>query len=159
MITCLFLIAGAVVYKTGGHNLNQLRDIFKKMPFSMAAFAVVGLSLIGVPPTCGFFSKWYLILGAIEAQSWIFLGALLLSSIINAILFFKIVEIAYYAEESSVEAAYVQNGDVHTGNNMDEAPKSMLIPLVIVALTIILAGVFSGKIVASIIQFAVPPNL
>jgi multicomponent Na+:H+ antiporter subunit D len=154
MIACLFLVAGAVVYKLGGHNINQLKDAFKKMPFSMAAFAVVGLSLIGVPPTCGFFSKWYLILGAIEAESWTFIVALLLSSAVNAILFFKIVEIAYYKE-----ASHAHNGDSHGGNTIDEAPVSILIPLGIVALAIILAGIFSGKIVSGIIQFAVPPNL
>ena len=159
MITCLFLVAGAVVYKRGGHHISQMKNNFKTMPFSMAAFAVVGLSLIGVPPTCGFFSKWYLILGAIEAHHWAFLTALILSSAVNAILFFKIVEIAYYGEESSSGVPHVHVGTHHSNSTIDEAPASILIPLGITAIAILLVGIFSAKIVSGVIQYAVPPNL
>ncbi|MGW8161543.1 MAG: complex I subunit 5 family protein, partial [Desulfobulbales bacterium] len=67
MTFCLFVFAGIVVYKTGSHRLEDLQGLYRKMPLTMAAFTVGALSMIGVPPTAGFFSKWYLILGAIEA--------------------------------------------------------------------------------------------
>ena len=58
------------------------------------AFALVGaLSIIGVPPTCGFFSKWYLISGSIQAGHYGFMVALLFSSLVNVVLFFRVIEI------------------------------------------------------------------
>ena len=68
------------------------------MPLTMAAFVVGALSMIGVPPTCGFFSKWYLILGAVDAGEWSYMGALIFSSLINAVLFFRVIEVAYYPD-------------------------------------------------------------
>ena len=63
----MFTVAGIVYYQTKAHNLTDFKNLFKKMPYTMAAFVVTALSIIGVPPTCGFFSKWYLIQGAISA--------------------------------------------------------------------------------------------
>jgi len=152
MTLCLFLFAAIVVYKTKGHQLTNLQGLFKKMPVTMAAFAVGALSMIGVPPTAGFFSKWYLILGGIDAGQWQFVVALLFSSLVNAVLFFRIFEIAYYEPQ----------GD-HHGHSapvaIDEAPLSMLLPLVAVAITIILLGLYSGEIVTTFIQHAVPAGI
>jgi multicomponent Na+:H+ antiporter subunit D len=153
MTLCLFIFAGIVVYKTGGQQLKDLAGLYKKMPVTMAAFTLVALSMIGVPPTAGFFSKWYLILGAIDAGRYHFMAALLVSSLVNAILFFKIIEIAYF--EPKV--------DHHSGEAekviIDEAPLSMLVPLIIVALCLIVIGLYSGDIVTNIIQHAVPTGL
>ena len=152
MTLCLFLFAAIVVYKTKGHKLSNLQGLFKKMPVSMAAFAVGALSMIGVPPTAGFFSKWYLILGGIDAGQWQFVVALLFSSLVNAVLFFRVFEIAYYEPMSD-----------HHGHSeevrIDEAPLSMLLPLVAVAITIILLGLYSGEIVTTFIQHAVPAGI
>jgi len=59
----LFIVAGIINYRFDSHNISDFKALLQKMPFTMAAFAVVALSIIGVP-TCGFFSKWYLIQGA-----------------------------------------------------------------------------------------------
>ena len=153
MTLCLFIFAGIVVYKKGGQQLTDLQGLYKKMPVTMTAFTVGALSMIGVPPTAGFFSKWYLILGAIDAGRYHFMAALLFSSLVNAILFFKIIEIAYF--EPKV--------DHHGGETekviIDEAPFSMLVPLIIVALCLIVIGLYSGDIVTNIIQHAVPAGL
>jgi len=153
MTLCLFIFAGIVIYKKGGHQLQDLAGLYKKMPVTMAAFTVGALSMIGVPPTAGFFSKWYLILGAIDAGRYHFMAALLISSLVNAILFFKIIEIAYF--EPKV--------DHHGGETekviIDEAPFSMLVPLIIAALSLIVIGLYSGDIVTNIIQHAVPTGL
>ncbi|MGB6290905.1 MAG: proton-conducting transporter membrane subunit, partial [Desulfobulbales bacterium] len=85
MTLCLFIFAGIVIYKKGGQQLQDLAGLYKKMPVTMAAFTVGALSMIGVPPTAGFFSKWYLILGAIDAGKYHFMAALLFSSLVNAI--------------------------------------------------------------------------
>ena len=152
MTLCLFLFSAIVVYKTKGHQLTNLQGLFKKMPITMAAFAVGALSMIGVPPTAGFFSKWYLILGGIDAGQWQFVVALLFSSLVNAVLFFRIFEIAYFEPQS----------DAHGHSEpvvIDEAPLSMLLPLVVVAITIILLGLYSGEIVTTFIQHAVPAGI
>jgi len=152
MTLCLFIFAGIVIYKRGGHQLQDLAGLYKKMPVTMAAFTVGALSMIGVPPTAGFFSKWYLILGAIDAGHYHFMAALLFSSLINAILFFRVIEIAYF--EPKVD---------HHGETakviIDEAPLSMLVPLIIVAISLIVIGLYSGDIVTNIIQHSVPQGL
>lgn len=153
MMACLFLVAGAIMYKTGTRNIYQFRYLHRKMPFTMAAFTIAALSVIGIPPTCGFFSKWYLILGAIDAQKWAFVGILLLSSLLSIVVFFRVIENAYFEPVTSV---YAHNGGSHEEIARDEAPLSMLVPIFITIAGILLLGIFSGKIISTVIQFAVP---
>jgi len=115
---------------------------------TMAAFIVGALSMIGVPPTCGFFSKWYLILGAIDAGRWEFMAALIFSSLVNAVLFFRIIEIGYFEPFSEDH-----------GEPIKEAPLSMLAPLVVVAVGLIVIGIFTKQIVNGVIQFAIPVGI
>ena len=145
----MFTVAGMVYYQTKAHNLTDFKDLFKKMPYTMAAFVVIALSIIGVPPTCGFFSKWYLIQGAVIANCWAFVAALLLSSLINIILFFRIFEIGYGFSENH---GYGHGTEVL----ISEAPMSMLIPTIITAVGILLIGIYNQPIVNHVIQFAVP---
>ncbi|MBW2568225.1 MAG: monovalent cation/H+ antiporter subunit D family protein [Deltaproteobacteria bacterium] len=160
MMACLFLVIGAVFYKTGNRNILQMRDLHTKMPFTMGAFTIAALSMVGIPPACGFFSKWYLILGAIDAQKWVFAVTLLISSLMNAILFFRVIEYAYFSphEEHGVNESHANPNasDKHGEIVRDEAPLSMLIPILIMAAGIVILGPLSGKIIASVIQFAIP---
>jgi len=153
MTLCLFVFAGIVIYKKGGQQLQDLAGLYKKMPVTMTAFTVGAMSMIGVPPTAGFFSKWYLILGAIDAGRYHFMAALLFSSLVNAILFFRVIEIAYF--EPKVD----HHGDEAEKITIDEAPFSMLMPLIIVALSLIVVGLYSGDIVTNIIQHSLPAGL
>lgn len=141
MMACLFLAVGAIVYKTGTRNIYDLGGLGRKMPLTAAAFSVAAVSMIGVPPTAGFFSKWYLMLGAIGAEKWVFAGALLFSSLLNAVMFFRILEIVYFKGPADY---------------FDEAPLSMLLPILFTAGAILALGVCSGRIISSVIQFTVP---
>ncbi|MDY6989749.1 MAG: monovalent cation/H+ antiporter subunit D family protein [Thermodesulfobacteriota bacterium] len=152
MTVGLFTVAGIIMYKTKTHNISDFQGLFKKMPFTMLAFVVGALSIIGVPPTCGFFSKWYLIHGAVIAEHWAFLVALLLSSLISVVLFFRVIEIGYVFQASHGGHAH-STGQAAT---IDEAPLSMLIPTIAVALGIILIGLYNQAILSKIIAFAVP---
>jgi len=154
MMAALFLVVGAMTYKGWGRRMDQFRGLHRKMPVTMAAFVIAGLSVIGIPPTCGFFSKWYLVLGAIDAKGWLFAAVLLLSSLLNAILFFRVIERAYF-EPAADEHPALQ---VQTRGIIDEAPLSILIPLLVLTLGILSVGLLSGKIVSGIIQFAVPAS-
>jgi multicomponent Na+:H+ antiporter subunit D len=153
MMACLFLVVGAITYKLGLRNIRQFTYLHRKMPVTMAAFTVTALSVIGIPPTCGFFSKWYLVLGAIDANRWPFAAVLLIGSLLNAILFFRIIENVYF------EPAVAPNGGNHGEISMDEAPLSMLIPILVVTGGILSVGILSGKIISGIIQFALPAGL
>jgi len=148
----LFTVAGIITYKMRHHNLDDFKGMFKKMPLTMAAFVTVALSIIGVPPTCGFFSKWYLLQGAVLAGQWMFVVALLFSSLINIVLFFRIFEIGY--------EFHTTHGTHDHGHEemmaVEEAPLSMLMPTLVVAAIIIMIGLYNQPIISNLIQYAVP---
>ncbi|MEA3429408.1 MAG: monovalent cation/H+ antiporter subunit D family protein [Thermodesulfobacteriota bacterium] len=149
---CVFLVAGAIVYKMGSCNINEFKNLYRKMPFTMSAFLIGAFSMVGIPPTCGFFSKIYLIIGSIDAGSWIFVAVLLFSSILNVIYFFRVIQIATFETpmpDYSRDKAYEPVC-------MDEVPLSMLIPIQIMAAGILLSGIFSSKIISTVIQFVIP---
>jgi multicomponent Na+:H+ antiporter subunit D len=153
MTLCIFLVVGNIVYRVKGYAFEDLKGLFRKMPFTMGAFVIGALSIIGVPPTCGFFSKWYLISGAIQAGHYGFVVALLFSSLVNVILFFRVFEISYYEPFSD------HHGHGHHAESMAEAPLTMLLPLLIVAVGLVLVGIYTGDIVNQIIRFAIPEGL
>ncbi len=153
MTLCVFLVASNVVYKMKGCDFKDLQGLFRKMPFTMAGFIVGALSIIGVPPTCGFFSKWYLISGAVQAGQYHFVAALVFSSLVCVVLFFRIIEIGYF------EPFADHHGHDHHPEPMSEAPLSMLVPLLIVAVGLVVVGLYTGDIVEHVIQFAIPTGL
>lgn len=151
MTLCVFLAAGAISYKIKDDRLTSQRGLFRRMPVSMAAMVVGGLSLIGVPPTCGFFSKWYLLSGGISAGQYGFVAALIFSSLVNVVLFFRVFEIAYFEPPAQHHAHH------HSGlGTIAEAPLDMLVPLIATAALLLLLGIFSGEIVTRVIYHAIP---
>jgi multicomponent Na+:H+ antiporter subunit D len=128
------------------------------MPFTMGAFVVGAMSMIGVPPTCGFFSKWYLISGAIQAGHYVFMVALVFSSLVNVVLFFRIFEICYYEPFSDHHGHGDEHGH-HPEPTMEEAPVTMLVPLFVIAVILVLVGLYTGDIVNQIIDVAIPKGL
>lgn len=92
----LFMVVGCLVYKMGIEDISEFRGLGKKMPFTMAAFTISALSMIGVPLTVGFVSKWHIAIGAIEAGMWYFVPVLLISSLLTAIYFWRIIERIYF---------------------------------------------------------------
>jgi multicomponent Na+:H+ antiporter subunit D len=118
------------------------------MPLTMAAFTVGAFAMIGVPPTCGFFSKWYLLIGGIEAGQWGYVVALVFSSLVNAILFFRIIEYAYFGKGGDDHG--------HAAIERNEAPLMILSPLLLVAVALIVVGLSSGPLVENLIKLAIP---
>jgi len=149
MTLCLFKVASIVILRMGGQTFDHLKGVFGKMPYTMGAFLVVACSMIGVPPTCGFFSKWYLILGAFDASHWLFAGALIFSSLVNAVLFFRIIEYGYFKSNDDAH-------DDHQQTRIAEAPLSMLVPLYCVAAMIIAVGLLSSRIIEHLILPGLP---
>ena len=152
MTSALFMAIGCIVYRLGQAQLDDLKGVFFKMPVTMGAFVVTMAALIGVPPTCGFFSKWYLIQGAAEAGVWHFVAALLLSSLVKAIILFRIIEIGY----NRVPHPAIEGNPAIPRN---EAPLSMLIPTVAMSLGLIALGLATNTLVNTIIANAIPAAL
>ncbi|MBU1172010.1 MAG: monovalent cation/H+ antiporter subunit D family protein [Proteobacteria bacterium] len=155
MTLCLFMAAGAISYKLKDDSFASMKGLFRKMPVTMIGFGAGALAVIGIPPTCGFFSKWYLITGGMEAGQYGFVAALLFSSLVNAVLFFRIFEIAHF-EPFADPHDHHHHGHSETVN---EAPLSMVVPLLVVAAALIVLGIYSGDIVTKIIQSAIPAGI
>jgi multicomponent Na+:H+ antiporter subunit D len=156
---CLFLIAGSIAWKTGIRDINQLARICRRLPWTMAVFIVAALSMIGLPPTAGFFSKLYLVLGSIEAGAWGYVAVLIASSLLTAVYFFRVIEFAYLRQPDPVEETDKPEKEDKAIPGRWELPPAMLVPIVILGIGILTAGVFSEKIVANLIQFALPWGL
>jgi len=119
----LFFCAGAIYVATKKKNVSEMTGIGKRMPVTMTAFFVGSLSVIGIPPTGGFFSKWYLVLGTLEADRLFFLAVLLVSSLLNAAYFLPVVYRAFFCTPE-------QN---QFGNEVKEAPLWCVVPLALTA--------------------------
>ena len=153
MTSCLFLSAGLLVAGRGEIRIARLSGMFKEMPVTMGAFTLGALSMIGVPPTCGFFSKWYLIRGGIEAGHWGFVAALVLSSLAIAVVLFRILEAAYFGQSAHSEKGE-RTGlrELPWGRGEGAATTSImaLCPLLVVAFLILSIGVFNQAFISLI---------
>lgn len=111
----LFMAIGCVFYSVGSVRLSAMSGLGKKMPWTMAAFVAGGLSIIGVPLTVGFISKWYLVTAALEQGLWPVAVVVMIGSLLALIYIWKVVEVAYFGEA---------DGDAE----IREAPLGMLVP-------------------------------
>ena len=119
----LFFCAGAIAVATGKKNISEMVGIGKRMPVTMIAFFIGSLSVIGLPPCGGFISKWYLVLGTLQANQLPMLIVLLGSSLLNAAYFLPIVYRAFFCTPQ--EGMYQ--------NPVKEAPIWCVAPLVLTA--------------------------
>jgi multicomponent Na+:H+ antiporter subunit D len=128
MKTALFLSLGAIAYRIGTIRLCDLAGIGPRMPLTMAAFAIGGLALVGVPGTAGFVSKWYLAVGAIQRGWWPVAALILASSLIAVVYVGRVIEMAWLREVSPDAA------------KASDPPLSMLIPVLLLAAATIYFG-------------------
>jgi multicomponent Na+:H+ antiporter subunit D len=129
----LFLCAGSIYVSTHKTDVSQLSGLAKQMPWTMAAFTLATLSLVGIPPASGFVSKWYLAVGSVERGSVWTLAVLLISSLLSAAYLIPIVYRAYFEEPDSGE------------HNVFEVPW-MVVPLVLTALVSVLLGLYPDPV-------------
>jgi multicomponent Na+:H+ antiporter subunit D len=114
------------------------------MPWTMGAFAIGALSMIGAPPFAGFISKWYLFGGALQTEQWIAVGAIVISTLLNAAYFMPIVYAAFFLDEDPGHR-HVEHG---------EAPLPIVLALVATALFTILLFFFPGVPLTLVQQMA-----
>ena len=128
MKAALFLAIGGVVYRIHSSQLSHFAGLGKKMPWTMAAIVIGGLSLIGVPLTVGFVSKWYLVLALLERGWWPVTVLVLLSSLLSVIYVWRIIEWAYFKSPRIII------------DDVKEAPLSQLVPIWL----LVLANIYFG---------------
>ncbi len=128
MKAALFLAIGGVFYRIHSAQLSHFAGLGRKMPWTMAAITIGGLSLIGVPLTVGFVSKWYLVLALLECGWWLVTVMVLLSSLLAVIYVWRIVEWIYFTSPRIII------------DDVKEAPLTQLIPIWI----LVLANIYFG---------------
>ncbi|KPJ90070.1 MAG: cation:proton antiporter [Gammaproteobacteria bacterium SG8_11] len=124
----LFMAIGALVYRIGSSHIDKLNGLGRQMPWTFMAIVIAGLSLIGVPGTAGFISKWYLVLAALEQNNWITAVVVLVGSLIAVIYLWKLVEVLFFRAAGDAE------------QTVKEAPLSLLIPMWI----LVIANIYFG---------------
>lgn len=139
----LFFASGAIRYKYGIVNLDYFGRIYKKMPMTATLIVVASLSMVGIPPTVGFFSKWYLVYGAVQKQEYIYLIALIISSLLNAVYFFRLLEKIYIESDKSL---------TDISDCKRELPITMIIPISACFIFIILLGIFNVRLIDIILN-------
>lgn len=145
----LFFCAGSIYCAAHKTEISQLSGIGRKLPWTMTAFFLASLSMIGVPPAAGFISKWYLVIGSVEAKEIPILIVLLTSTILNAAYFLPITYKAFF-EESNDHHSGGGHHDSHghhdsQGHGHDADIKEIpmvAVPLVITAIISIIIGIY-----------------
>ncbi len=138
MKTVLFLCAGAIYYQTGKKKVTELAGLGYAMPVTMGAFLIASFSMVGIPATGGFISKFYLGLGSLSAGYPLFIILIVVSGLLNAMYYFPILWQAYFVQEG--------DGGEHDEHmeapkfKLDKVPLTMLAPIALLAVGIIALG-------------------
>jgi multicomponent Na+:H+ antiporter subunit D len=132
----LFFVAGAIHTATHKTEISQLNGIGRAMPFTMGAFFIGALSIIGLPPLGGAWSKLYIALGGMDGDYWFVVAALMISSVLNVAYLMPIVVRAFFRppdpdEHAHDHAPVVENGSFRS--RIAEAPLLCVVPLMFTA--------------------------
>lgn len=142
----LFFAAGAIYTAAHKTEVSQLDGIGRRMPWTMSAFAIATLSMIGLPPAAGFISKWYMVSGAMASQHWLAVTVIVLSTLLNAAYFLPIVYRAFFVAPAA---------DPH-GHAHGEAPLLMVVALSATAAATVLLFFFPDVPLALARQLITP---
>jgi len=132
----LFFAAGAIYTASKKTELGQLGGIGRSMPVTMTAFTIGALSMIGVPPTGGFVSKWYILAGAFEADNYLVLGTIIASTALNAAYFLPIIFMAWFGLDRTP-----------AGKEHGEAPAAAVLALSVTAMLTVALFFFNAPLV------------
>lgn len=141
MKAVMFFVAGSVYDSTGRKKIPQFAGLGRRMPWTMVGFTVAAASMVGLPPTGGFFSKFYLVLGAAQQGTWVVAGVVVASSILTLAYFLPIVEAIWFKPDAD-------------GPDAPKCESSTLVVLPIAALAvgIIAIGIVNVAIVDALLE-------
>ena len=131
----LFFAAGSIYTASHKTQVSELAGIGRQMPWTMAAFTIGALSMIGVPPAAGFISKWYILVSAFESEQIVAVGVIIVSTLLNAAYFIPIVYAAFFKSPTHSNEEGVLSG---------EAPFPIVLALTITASMVVLLFIFPG---------------
>jgi len=143
----LFFLAGVAFYQYGVRTIDDMGRVGKQAPWLTGSLIVVAFGMIGLPPTGGFFGKWYIILGALEAGNYASAAAVVLSTLLTLAYFVKLFEGIFRQTSTRLD---IQSGEI---------PFSFKLTLGVTSAAIIILGLFSSPIVQLLLNHALPPNL
>jgi len=143
----LFFLAGVAFYQYGVRTIDDIGRVGKQAPWLTGSLIVMAFGMIGLPPTGGFFGKWYIILGALEAGNYVSVAAVLLSTLLTLAYFVKLFEGIFRQTSTRLD---VQSGEI---------PLSFKLTLGVTSAAIIILGLFSAPIVQLLLNHALPPSL
>ncbi len=152
MKSCLFLVTGSVALQTGATQIKDYAGLGRKMPWTFLGFTLAALGMVGIPPTNGFFSKWYLVLGGIREGEWVLVVLILASSLLTAVYFFRVIERIYakVPEQATNDASLPKTA---------EAPLRMALPVLILGAGVLVLGLFNAWLVSAVIARALPAGM
>ncbi len=143
----LFFLAGVAAAKYGVRTLDEVWKIGKQAPLVSGALVVIAMGMVGLPPTGGFFGKWYIILGALEASNYLAVGAVLLSTLLTLGYFVKLFERVF------------RSAPLPSDEPALEMPLQVKLSLGITSMAIMMLGIWSDPIIGLLITQASPPDL
>jgi len=146
MQAALFFIAGVAFCQYGVRTIDELGRIGKQALWLTGSLIIVGLGMIGLPPTGGFFGKWNIILGALEADNYVSVAAVLISTLLTLAYFVKLFEGIFRPTPTRLDVPFV------------EFPLSFKMTLGVTSAAIMLLGLFSSNIVQLLLNHALPPS-
>jgi multicomponent Na+:H+ antiporter subunit D len=143
----LFFLAGVAICQYGIRTVEDMGRIGKQAPWLTGSLIVLAMGMVGLPPTGGFFGKWYIILGALEANNYIAVAAVLLSTLLTLAYFVKLFESIF--RQTPVQSEILPS----------DIPLSCKLCLGVTSAAVMILGIFSDPIVQLLLNQALPPGL
>jgi multicomponent Na+:H+ antiporter subunit D len=136
----LFFAAGSLYTAAHVTEVSQLDGIGRRMPWTMGAFAIGALGMIGLPPTAGFLGKWFMLQGAMQSANWIAVGVIVVSTVLTAGYFLPIIVRAFFRSPPALAQGAADQRQHASG----EAPLLILLALVAAAFGSVALFFFPG---------------
>ena len=141
----LFFAVGSIYLASHRTAVSELRGIGRQLPWTMAAFVIGAMSIVGLPPTVGFIAKYFLVLGAVDAGQWLVVAVLAVSTVLSAGYYLRVIRVSLL----EVPAPVLTSGVGHDPNlvrerSITESPLLVVVPLIVTAAVTLLLGVAPG---------------
>lgn len=137
MKACMFFVAGGVLDRAGTKKIVEYAGLGQRMPATMAGFTIAAVSMVGLPPTAGFVSKWYLVAGAVDTGRWVVAALIVGASVLTLLYFLRVLELVWFRPPLDADRA---------ATVVDSRP-GVLAPVLVLATTVLVLG-FANVVIA-----------
>ncbi len=138
----LFFCAGSIYLASRKTNISEMGGIGRLMPWTMAAFAIGALSIVGIPPTAGFITKWYLAIGSLEAGKLPFFFVLFISTLLSAVYYLRVIRKVFFGSPQEEEESHHRADQPLKGHQIREVSYFVVIPLLLSAALSVVLGIY-----------------